>query len=507
MKFLKPIILALIIILNTFTPVFADRVVTLEVNGKTVQTDTPPIIENGRTLIPARAVFEDLGATVSWEPLTKCVTIRYDDTIIMLFVDKTTTVVNTEFKELDVPAKVVNGRTLIPVRFVATELSMEVNWDDETSTVSIIGKDITPPEPEPEPTPEPEPEPEPTPEPEPEIPPISGGYILSEISVRDTSTQTTITLSGVGGAVPSVIKLENPSRIVFDFKNCTLMGSATTYTSDNENIISVRSGQFSETTTRIVIDLEKFASYKLTKSGQNLVITFDNNTINGEDISDAGSYISHLTLSDDAKDKLLFIDPGHGGSEVGTIGKWEGNDIYEKDINIKLALLVNEMLINNGVNTYMVRTDDEAISVTRRPEIANEMGAHFYMSLHHNASESSDANGVQICYADSTAEFDDITNREIAGIFYNNIASLGLKKAGLLNNPRYIVIYKANMPSIIVESAFMSNQGDLALLMNDEFIISLAQKICDSAIEVLNKSSTSETTLSVSEVIETEAQQ
>ena len=114
------------------------------------------------------------------------------------------------------------------------------------------------------------------------------------------------------------------------------------------------------------------------------------------------------------------------------------------------------------------------------------------MSLHNNAAENETAKGVQICYADTTTKFSDITNKEISTIFYDNIASLGLRKAGLLNNPRYIVIYRANMPSIIVESAFMSNQDDLALLMDDDFIVKLAQKICDSALEVLNASAESE---------------
>ncbi len=296
-----------------------------------------------------------------------------------------------------------------------------------------------------------------------------------------------------------MLTLENPTRVVFDFKNCTL-SNASTYTSENPNITSVRSGQFSENVTRIVIDLKELASYKTSVSGQNFIITFSNNAgTDIEDTSEAGSYVSHITLSDAAKDKLLFIDPGHGGSEVGTIGSFGGEDIYEKDINIKIALLVNEMLINNGVNTYMVRTDDEAVSVSRRPQIANEMGAHFYLSIHNNASESSSVNGVQICYADSTASFSGITNREISEIFYENIASLGLRKAGLLNNPRYIVIYKANMPSIIVENAFMSNQENLAKLMDDEFIVKLAKQICDSALEVLNKSAESEIIQSASE--------
>jgi len=500
MKFLKPLILAIILILNTCSSALADRVIKLQVNGEIVPTDVAPLIENGRTLIPARAVFEDLGAEVSWEPVTKCVTIKYKSNVIMLFVDKTISIVNTDIKELDVPAKIINDRTMIPVRFVAQELKMTVDWDDATSTVSIIGEKVKP-EPEPEPEPDPEPIPKPLPEPDVEIPgQFENAYLLSEISVRDTSSKTTITLHGVGKTNPSVIKLDNPARIVFDFENCTLMGNASTYKSENSNIISVRSGQFSESTTRIVIDLTEFSPYHTSSSKDNFVITFENNhDSEGGDISEAGAYISPLPLSDAAKDKLLFIDPGHGGSEVGTIGKWNGKDIYEKDINIKIALLVNEMLINNGVNTYMVRTDDEAISVSRRPQIANEMGAHFYLSIHNNASESSAANGVQICYADSTASFSDISNREISNIFYDNIASLGLKKAGLLNNPRYIVIYKANMPSIIVENAFMSNQSDLALLMDDKFIVKLAQKICDSTIEVLNASASSDILLPVSE--------
>ena len=486
MKFFKPLILAIIIILNICSPALAQRVITLKVNGEIAKTDVAPIIEGGRTLIPARAVFEELGAKVEWESATKCVTIKYSDTVIMLFAEKSLTVVNTEFKELDVPAKIIDGRTMIPVRFVGTELGMSVGWDDKTSTVSVVGKKLEPePIPEPEPTPEPEPEPEPVPELETNV----NDYYLGEISVRDTSTRTTVALSGVGKLKPSVLNLDSPRRIVFDFENCTLASNASTYKSENPDIRGVRSGQFSEDTTRVVIDLEKDISYTTSVSGKNFIIAFERD---GEKTPvQTGTYVSDIVLTEAAKEKLIFIDPGHGGSEVGTIGKWNGKEIYEKDVNIKIAKLVNEMLVNNGANTYMVRESDEAIAVTRRPEIANEMGAHFYMSLHNNAAENATAKGVQICYADTTTKFSDITNKEISTIFYDNIASLGLRKAGLLNNPRYIVIYRANMPSIIVESAFMSNQDDLALLMDDDFIVKLAQKICDSALEVLNASAES----------------
>ena len=144
MKILKPLILAIIIILNITSPALAQRVVTLKVNGEITKTDVAPVIEEGRTLIPARAVFEELGAKIEWEPYTKCATIKYSDKVIMLFADKSLAVVNTDIKELDVPAKIIDGRTMIPVRFVGTELGMKGGGNDSTSTVSVDGKSIKP---------------------------------------------------------------------------------------------------------------------------------------------------------------------------------------------------------------------------------------------------------------------------------------------------------------------------------------------------------------------------
>ena len=81
-----------------------------------------------------------------------------------------------------------------------------------------------------------------------------------------------------------------------------------------------------------------------------------------------------------------------------------------------------------------------------------------------------------------------MTNEEVSKIYYDNIASLGLKKAGMVDNPRYIVIYKCDMTSIIVENAFLSNKDDLELLMDDEFKVKLAAALCESTIQMLNKS-------------------
>ena len=81
-----------------------------------------------------------------------------------------------------------------------------------------------------------------------------------------------------------------------------------------------------------------------------------------------------------------------------------------------------------------------------------------------------------------------MTNKELSKVYYDNIAALGLTKAGMVDNPRYIVIYKSEMTSIIIENAFVSNESDLEKLMDDDFKTDLAAAICESTITVLNKS-------------------
>ena len=193
-------------------------------------------------------------------------------------------------------------------------------------------------------------------------------------------------------------------------------------------------------------------------------------------------------LKPEASGKLVVIDPGHGGSEVGTVGVYNGKEIYEKDINIDICLALKTMLEKCGVSYYMLREDDTYISINDRPVIANEKGAYFYLCVHNNASENKSISGVQVYYSNKTASFDNITNEQVSQIYYDNVAALGLKKSGTVDNPRYIVIYKSNMPAIIVENAFMSNSDDLELLMDDEFKVKLAAALCESTIQLLNKS-------------------
>ena len=99
--------------------------------------DTDPIIENSRTLVPMRAIFETLGAEVDWDGTNKTAVVTKDGTTISLKIDDTIAYINDEPVELDVPARIKNSRTLVPVRFVAESLNADVTWDDALRAVLI----------------------------------------------------------------------------------------------------------------------------------------------------------------------------------------------------------------------------------------------------------------------------------------------------------------------------------------------------------------------------------
>ncbi|MEG6523098.1 phosphodiester glycosidase family protein [Desulfotomaculum sp. 1211_IL3151] len=90
--------------------------------------DVAPALENGRTLVPMRKIFERLGAAVDWHAETKTVTATKGDVKLELTLGKTNAVVNGETRQLDVPAKVIDGRTMVPMRFVAETLGAKVDY-------------------------------------------------------------------------------------------------------------------------------------------------------------------------------------------------------------------------------------------------------------------------------------------------------------------------------------------------------------------------------------------
>ena len=110
---------------------------TVFYNNEKIYFDQIPVIEGGRTLVPLRAIFETFGAEVDWDGITKTVTAVKDNTEVKLTIDSTTAYKNGQAITLDVPAKIVNGRTLVPVRFVSDCFAVSVDWDDTMRRVIL----------------------------------------------------------------------------------------------------------------------------------------------------------------------------------------------------------------------------------------------------------------------------------------------------------------------------------------------------------------------------------
>lgn len=112
-------------------------VITVTLNGEAIEFDQNPIIIDGRTLVPLRAIFEAFGATVDWNGTTQTVTSTKDGTTISMTIGQAEMYKNGETKILDVAPQIVNGRTLVPVRAIAESFNISVDWDGATNTVNL----------------------------------------------------------------------------------------------------------------------------------------------------------------------------------------------------------------------------------------------------------------------------------------------------------------------------------------------------------------------------------
>ena len=116
-----------------------DYIIVL-VDGEYVFFDVDPYIEEGTTIVPVRALAEEIGATVEWNDKAKKVTITKDDLSIELTIDKTKALVNGKTVQLDAAATIVDGSTCVPLRFVSESFGAEVEWDAKTRVINISTK-------------------------------------------------------------------------------------------------------------------------------------------------------------------------------------------------------------------------------------------------------------------------------------------------------------------------------------------------------------------------------
>ncbi|NMC27778.1 MAG: SH3 domain-containing protein, partial [Syntrophomonadaceae bacterium] len=114
-----------------------DKVPSIILDGQTMTFEVDPVVENNRVLVPLRAIFEAMGATVTWNQVTQTATATKDDIKVILPLNSTAPTVNGKVWPLDVPAKVVKQRTLAPLRFVGEALGGTATWDGDKNRITL----------------------------------------------------------------------------------------------------------------------------------------------------------------------------------------------------------------------------------------------------------------------------------------------------------------------------------------------------------------------------------
>lgn len=471
---------------------------TLVLDGEVLETPDPPVIRNGRTLLPAKILFETMGGTVSWNNDLRETTIELNDTVVQLRIDNPVALVDGVEMTMDVPPTIINSRTYVPVNFAATNLGCEVLWDAVNRIVTVNS-------------------------------PVKDTNIMN-IEVLEAGNTIRVQISG-DEIIHNyrVVAFENPDRIVIDVRNATLRfngGASGGLGISNEIFSNVRFSQFDKGIVRAVVDLSVQQAPQVTVSPDKLKLfvdfSVDGEPLHGfEEIIDAPSDEPDVDETDLPEEeepaddletlglpeldwkmqgKLIVIDPGHGGVDSGSLaydgnGKREENIILmEKEKNLEVALRLNELLQLAGANTYMTRTDDTGIGIYDRPEIANQMSAALFVSVHNNSNDSEGPNGTEVHYAVKDSEADHgFTTKAVATAVMDELEnSMGLLRRGVKKSPSYVVLRCTEMPAIIIEGAFISNPSDLEYMMSDTFVNDYALGAARGIIKALNAAADSQ---------------
>lgn len=154
--------------------------------------------------------------------------------------------------------------------------------------------------------------------------------------------------------------------------------------------------------------------------------------------------------------RKVVIDPGHGGSDVGAM---RGN-IYEKDINIEVSKKLAKYLKNAGVDVIFTRTTDESLSLKDRTVITNKEKPDVFVSVHVNASTNNNIKGIETHWYTPQS-------KELANIVQDRlIKTVPCVNRGVFNSMFY-VIHHTEVPAVLVEIGFISNDNERnELLLN-----------------------------------------
>ena len=214
--------------------------------------------------------------------------------------------------------------------------------------------------------------------------------------------------------------------------------------------------------------------YSLGKKG--IAIDIFNSVVNTPVASD-------VALSN-VKNKIITIDPGHGGSDSGAVGP---NGYTEKEGTFAISQKVASILNQSGAKVVMTRDSDVDVygpnasarnELQARVDVGNNANSDIFVSIHCNAFVNPAANGTQTFYYGSSYQ----GQRLAQSIQEKMIEANGLGDRGI-STCNFYVVKHSYMPAVLIETAFITNYDEEALLSDDEWQTTMAKAIAEGINE------------------------
>lgn len=178
----------------------------------------------------------------------------------------------------------------------------------------------------------------------------------------------------------------------------------------------------------------------------------------------------------DVYDKVMVVDAGHGGSHPGT----NRNNILEKDLTVSIVLYLKELLDKSDIKVYYTRVDDSNPSFDERVQLANEIDADFFLSVHINADErSSQPNGTEVLYYTM-----DNRSLQFATICVDRLSeALNSKNRGVTGGDSIYIIHNSKVPVALAEVGFLSNNAEFSQLCSKCYQKKAAEGLYNAIVE------------------------
>ena len=265
------------------------------------------------------------------------------------------------------------------------------------------------------------------------------------------------------GVRPRLMFLENPLRIVLEVPGILSQAVEQTITDEGLLIRALRAAPIENGMVRLVLELSRAVSANLLRGKGHL-------TVNMRLPHGAGGTL---------RQKIIVIDPGHGGNQAGARFKEGDRTIYEKHITLAIGLKVAERLAKQGASVIMTRAEDASIGLYERTAMANQAGAHFFISIHCDSNtRPNSASGTTIYY-----HRDDADSRALAQAILNEIVKVsGLPSKGVrsditLYQSGLAVLRTSQMPAVLIEVGYLNHFYDRQKLLDPKFQNAIADAI------------------------------